>query len=91
MQSEFCTWQNFIMGQELTKMHTYVQYTSSGDGQTLCKVRLASNEQRRCSNKAKTRNRLKFARMPQTYEPISAASRPEVYHIVRTCGRDIAV
>jgi len=37
-----------------------------------CTVWLASSEQRRCSKEAKTRNQLKFARMPQTNEPISA-------------------
>ena len=30
-----------------------------------------------CSNAAKTRNPLKFARVPQTPEPISAASGPK--------------
>ena len=30
-----------------------------------------------CSNAAKTRNPLKFARAPQTGKPISAASRPK--------------
>jgi len=29
-----------------------------------------------CSNAAKTRNQLKFARVPQTGQPISAASKP---------------
>ena len=44
-----------------------------GDGQTSCKVWLASDERRRCSNEAKTRNPLKFADgVPQTRQPISA-------------------
>ena len=30
-----------------------------------------------CSNDAKTRNQLKFAGVPQTGQPISAASRPK--------------
>ena len=30
-----------------------------------------------CSNAAKTRNQLKFAGVPQTGQPISAASRPK--------------
>ena len=34
-------------------------------------------ERRRCSNEAKTRNRLKFAGVPQTNESISAASGPK--------------
>jgi len=49
-----------------------VQSTSPGDCQRSCKVWLASGERRRCSNKAKTRNRLKFAGVPQTDKPISA-------------------
>jgi len=36
--------------------------------------RLTSVEQCRCSNEAKTRNLLKFARVPQTGKPISAAN-----------------
>ena len=36
-----------------------------------------SVERRRCSNEAKTRNPLKFARVPQTPELISAASGPK--------------
>jgi len=72
MQSKFCSWQNFVMGQEPPKM--YILYTSPGDGQTSCKVWLASVEQRHCSNEAKTRNPLKFAGVPQTPEPISAAA-----------------
>jgi len=39
------------------------------DGQTSCKVLLASGERRRCSNEAKTLNPLKFAGVPQTTEP----------------------
>jgi len=44
-----------------------------------------------CSNAAKTPNQLKFGGVPQTGQPISAASRPaEVHHIVGTCGGHIA-
>ena len=43
-----------------------------------------------CNNAAKTRNPLKFAGVPQTNETISAASGPQVHHIVGTCGGDIA-
>jgi len=90
-QSKFCTGQNYVRGQEPPKM--YISCTSPGDGQTSCKVWLASAERRRCSNEAKSRNLLKFAGVPQTPEPISAASGPnsEVRHIVRTCREDIAV
>jgi len=40
MQSEFCSWQNSVMGQEPPKM--YIWYTSAGDGQTSCRVWLTS-------------------------------------------------
>ena len=47
-----------------------------------------------CSNAAKTRNPLKFARVPQTIVhtgPISAASAwTEVHHIIRKCRGGIA-
>jgi len=46
----------------------------------------ASVERRRCSNAAKTRNPLKFARVPQTTGPISAGA-PK---FMGTCGGDIA-
>jgi len=75
-QSEFCTWQNSVTGQEPPKM--YIWCTSPGDGQTSCEVWLASVERRRCSNEAKTRNPLKFTGVPQTNEPISAASEPKL-------------
>ena len=41
------------------------------------KVWLASVERGRYSNKAKTRNPLKFDGMPQTNSPISAANGPK--------------
>ena len=47
---------------------------SPGDGQTSCKVRLASGERRRYSNEGKTQNPLKFAGVPQTRQPISATN-----------------
>jgi len=71
-QSEFCMCRNSVRRQELPKM--YIQSTSPGDDQKSCKVWLASGEQRRCSNEAKTRNPLKFAGVLQTPEPTSAAS-----------------
>jgi len=74
-QSEFCTWQSSITGQEPPKMNIWC--TSPGDGQRSCKVWLASVERHGCSNAAKTRSPLKFAGVPQTTEPISAASRPK--------------
>jgi len=40
-------------------------------------VWLAHDERRCCSNEAKTRNRLKFAGVPQTGKPISAVSGPK--------------
>jgi len=60
MQSELSTWQNSVTGQEPLKKYIW----------------LASVERRRCSNAAKTRNPLKFAGVPQTIVPISAASGP---------------
>jgi len=72
---EHCTWQNSVRRQEPPKM--YIQCTSAGDGQTLCKVWLASGERRRCLNEGKTRNPLKFSGVPQTPEPISAVSGPK--------------
>ena len=74
-ESEFCTWQNSVTGQEPPKV--YMSSTSPGDGQTSCKVWLACVERRRCSNDAKTRNQLKFAGVPRTTGPISAISGPK--------------
>ena len=68
MQSEFCSWQNSIRGQEPPKM--YIQCTSPGDGQTSCKVFLTSVERRRWSNEAKTLNPLKFVGVPQKWAAI---------------------
>jgi len=68
MQSEFCTWQYSVTEQEPPKC------TSPGDGQTSCKDSLTSGEHRRCSNKAKTRNLLKFAGVPKTRQQMSAVS-----------------
>ena len=74
-QSEFCKWRNSVKGPEPLKM--YIWCSSPGDGQTSCKVWLASGERHRYSNKVKTRIPLKFAGVPQTPEPISAASVPK--------------
>ena len=71
-QTEFCTWQNSVTEQQPPKI--YIQCSRAGDGQTSCKVWLASVERRRCSNEAKTRNPLKFAGASQTNETISSAS-----------------
>jgi len=60
-QSEFCTWQNSVRGQE----PRICIYGVPADSQTSCKVSLTSVERRRCSNEAKTRNRLKFAGCPK--------------------------
>ena len=56
-------------------MYMYVEYPE--DGQTSCKVWLTSIEWRRCSNEGKTWSPLKFAGVPQTRQPISAASGPK--------------
>ena len=65
----------FRQGAKAPKM--YIQCTSQGDGQRSCKVWLASDERRRCSNEGKTRNPMKFAGVPQTDKPISAVSGPK--------------
>jgi len=52
---------------------------------------LASGERQRSTNEAKMRNPLKLAGVPQTPEPISAASGAEVRHTVGASGGDIAV
>ena len=62
----------FRQGATAPKMHIYC--TSPGDGQTSCKVWLASSERHRCRNEAKTQNPIKFAGVPQTSELISAVS-----------------
>jgi len=51
--------------------------TSAGVGQTSCKVWLASVERCHCSNEANMQNPLKFAGVPQTRQPISAAKGPK--------------
>jgi len=65
-------WAKFHQG-ALAPENVYIMY-QPGDGQTSCKVWLASGERRCCSNEANTWNPLKFAGVPQTPEPISAAS-----------------
>jgi len=52
-QSEFCTGQNSVRGQQPQKMH--ILCISPGDGQTACKVWLASGERHCCSNESKIR------------------------------------
>jgi len=60
-QSEFCSWQN---SNRAARASGNI-YTRAGNGQTSCEVWMTSIERRRCSNEAKTRNQLKFARVPQ--------------------------
>ena len=67
------TWRTQSREQQTPKM--YIQSTSAGKGQTLCKVWLASTEQLRCSNEANMRKPLKLAGVPQINETISTASR----------------
>ena len=64
--------------------------TNPGDGQRSRKLWLTSVVRRQCSNKAKTRNPLKFAGCPKLvnrFQPLVGRR----HHIVRTCGGDIAV
>ena len=70
----FCPWRNSAKGQEPPKV-----YNPIGDGQTSCKVWLASGERRRSANEAKTRNRLKFAgghELPNRSQPLVGRSSP---------------
>jgi len=76
------------LGQEPPKMYIYC--TSPGDGQTSCKVWLASAEWHHCSNEAKMRNLLKFAGVPQTNKMISGISGPKFTILWGHVG-DIAV
>ena len=69
------TWLNSVRGQEPPKMYT--SCTSPEDCQTSCKVWLTSVERRRCSNEARSRNRLKFSAVSQTRQAISAVSGPK--------------
>jgi len=55
----------------------YIQCSSPGDGQTTCKVWLASSERRLYSNGGKTRNPLKFSAVTQTRQQISAVNEPK--------------
>jgi len=55
----------------------YIQCTSPGYGQISWTVWLASSERHHCSNEGKTRNPLKFAGVPETGKPFSAASGPK--------------
>jgi len=68
-QSEFCTWQNSVRGQE--SLYIVCQPRRR---QMSCKVSLS--DVAAVTIKAKTRNRLKFSVVPQTRESISAASAP---------------
>jgi len=67
-QSEFCSWQISVRGQEPSKC----VYRCRRRPNIWCKVWFTSVERSRCSNEAKTRNPLKFARVPQTRQQISA-------------------
>jgi len=51
MQSESCTGQNSVRGKR--PENVYIVY-HPGDGQTSCKVCLASSERQRCSNEGRT-------------------------------------
>jgi len=73
-QSEFCTWQNYVRGQESPKM--YIWCTSPGDGQRSCKVWLTSGERRRCSNEFQDAKPVEICWVPQTSESILAVSWP---------------
>ena len=75
-QSEFCTWQSgrIPLGTRALKCIHSVPAQETAKHRA---VWLASAERRRCSNESKMRNPLKFAGVPQTTGPITAASRPK--------------
>jgi len=86
-QSEVCTWQNSVRGQQPPKM--YIWCTSPGDGQRSCTVWLASGERRRCSNEANMRNPLQFAGVPKhpkvkRCQPLVGRSSPYCEDMWRT-------
>jgi len=72
------TWTNLhlVKFHQRARPQKCIQCTSPGDGQTLCKVRLAYSEWCCCSNEAKTRKPLKFPGVPQNYQQISAVNGP---------------
>ena len=64
----------------------YIWFTSPGDGQTSCKVWLASTELRRCSNEAKTQSPLKLLGCPELVnrsQPLVGRSSPYCKYIWR--------
>ena len=71
-QSEFCTWQNSVrLGKCPRKcIHSVTAQDTAKHGAFW----LTSVERRRCSNEVNTWNPLKFAGVPQTGRPISAAN-----------------
>jgi len=73
-QSELCSCQNSLRGQE-PPQNVYIVYQTRR-WLNIVQVWLASSERRPCSNEDKMRNPLKFAGVPQTTELISAVSRP---------------
>jgi len=74
------------MGRWATAPKMYTYCTSPGDGQTSCKVWLTSVDRGHCSNEGKTRNRLKFAGVPQTRQQISAVSGLKYRRSLPYCG-----
>jgi len=81
-QSDFCSWQNFARGQAppppQKKKNVYIIHQSRRRPNIpLSFVDRCATSLHGCSNEAKSRNRLKFAGMPQTPGPISAVSGPK--------------
>jgi len=70
-QSEFCTWQNSVSGQDPRKC---IYSVAAQETTKIVQSLMTSVEHYRCSNEAKTRYPLKYAGVPQTHQSSSASS-----------------
>jgi len=74
-QSEFCTWQNSVRGQEPPKCIYSVPVQETAKHRA--KFGWPPLSDVTAINEANTRNTLKFAGVPQTRQPMSAANGPK--------------
>ena len=75
-QSEFCTWQNSVRGQESLKMYIY-SVPAQETAKHRAKFGWLPLRDVGKGNQAKTRSRLKFACVSKTRQQISSVSRPK--------------